>query len=90
MAAQWKTDWFRARITGEVNGTYAVRYDDNSPGKLAPGELIPFAKVPEIRVGDRVLACWGNEGQMYPGRVKAIHSEKADSPAGRTEARPPT
>jgi RNA binding activity-knot of a chromodomain/Caspase domain len=77
VAAQWKTDWYRARITGELNGTYAVRYDDNSPGKLAPGEMIPFAKPAELRVGDRVLACWGEEGQMYPGRVKAIHSDKA-------------
>ena len=77
VAAQWKTYWYRARITGEVNGTYAVRYDDNTSGKLVAGQLIPFAKVPDVRPGDRVLACWGDEGQMYPGRVKAVQSGKA-------------
>jgi hypothetical protein len=77
VAAQWKTDWYRARITGTTNGTYAVRYDDNTTGKLARGDVIPLAKATEIRVGDRVLACWGDQGQMYPGRIKAIHSENA-------------
>ena len=77
VAAQWKTDWYRARITGEINGTYAVRYDDNTTGKLPAGEMIPLAKAADIRVGDRVLACWGDDGQMYPGRVKAIQAEKA-------------
>jgi hypothetical protein len=77
VAAQWKTDWYRARITGTVNGTFAVRYDDNTTGKLAAGNVIPFAKAAEIRMGDRVLACWGDQGQMYPGRIKAIHAEKA-------------
>ena len=77
VAAQWKTDWYRARITAVTNGTYAVRYDDNTAGKLSAGGVIPFAKADDIKVGDHVLACWGDEGQMYPGRVKAVHSEKA-------------
>jgi len=77
VAAQWHTDWYRARITGTANGIFAVRYDDNTNGKLAGGEIIPIATPTALRVGDRVLAVWGDHAQMYPGRVQDLSPKKA-------------
>jgi hypothetical protein len=77
VAAQWHTDWYRARVTGMVNGTFAVHYGDNTTGKLVGGEVIPIANSAELRVGDRVLAIWGDQGQMYPGRVQAVGPQRA-------------
>ena len=77
VAARYHTDWYSGRITGMVNGTFAVRYDDNTTGKLVASELIPMADPAALRVGDRVLAVWGNDARMYPGRVKAIETQKA-------------
>lgn len=77
VAAQYHTDWYSGRITGLVNGTFAVRYDDNTTGKLVASQLIPVADPATLRVGDRVLAVWSNDARMYPGRVKAIDGPKA-------------
>ena len=77
VAAPWHTAWYRARISGNANGTFAVRYDDNTDGKLARGEVIPIANPAELRVGDRVLAVWGDQAQMYAGRVQALGPKTA-------------
>jgi hypothetical protein len=77
VAARWHTDWYRARVTGTVNDTFAVRYDDETTGKLAAGELISIADPATLRVGDRVLAVWGDQGQMFPGRVQGVGPQKA-------------
>jgi len=77
VAAQWHTDWYRARITGLVKGTFVVRYDDQTTGKLVADELIPVAKPADLKVGERVLAVWGTQGQMYPGRVQAVGPQRA-------------
>lgn len=68
VAAQWHKSWFRARITGMVNGTYSVHYDDDTTGQASLAELIPIGGE-AVSVGDRVLACWGQDGRMFPGRV---------------------
>ena len=77
VAAPWHTAWYRARIAGIVNGTFAVRYDDNTNGKLARGEVFPIANPAELRVGDRGLAVWGDQAQMYAGRVQAVGPKNA-------------
>ena len=75
VAAQWFHDWYRARITANINGTYAVLYDDASKGRLAPDDLIAIASRSEIHVGDRVLACWENKPRMFPGKVESINDK---------------
>lgn len=75
VAAQWHKSWFRAQITGLVNGTYAVHYDDNTTGQVGQSSLIPIAK--DFQVGDRVLASWGDTGRMYPGRVLLVRGDQA-------------
>lgn len=76
VAAQWHGDWYRARVTGMANGTFAVRYEDKTTGKLAGGEIIPLVNPSELRVGERVLAVWGDQLQMYPGRVQMLGPKK--------------
>jgi hypothetical protein len=77
VAAQWHHDWYRARIAYNVNGTYAVLYDDQTTGKLALDDLIPVARANEIRAGDRVLACWNGQPKMYPGKVESVKDQTA-------------
>ncbi|MEP6668342.1 MAG: Tudor-knot domain-containing protein [Chthoniobacter sp.] len=77
VAARWHTDWYRGRIAGLVNGTFAVRYDDDTNGKLSGDEVIAVSKPAELHVGDRVLAVWGDHAQMYPGRVQGVGPQKA-------------
>lgn len=76
VAAQWHKAWFRGRITGMVNGTYAVHYDDDTSGQVSQAELIPIGG-PAAEVGDRVLACWGQDGRMFPGRVLELEGGQA-------------
>lgn len=75
VAAQWFRDWYRAKITANINGTYAVLYDDQTKGRLAPNDLIPAARANEIRAGDRVLACWDGKPRMFPGKVESIKDQ---------------
>ena len=77
VAAQWHGDWYRARVTGMANGTFVVRYEDKTTGKLSAAEIIPIANGSELRVGERVLAVWGDQLQMYPGRVQMLGPKKA-------------
>jgi hypothetical protein len=75
IAAQWFHDWYRAKITGSVNGTYTVVYDDQTKGRLASDDLIPLAQPNEIRPGDRVLACWDGKPRMFPGKIESIKDQ---------------
>jgi Caspase domain/RNA binding activity-knot of a chromodomain len=75
VAAQWNQEWYRAKIAYNVNGTYAVLYDDQTKGRLAMDDLIPVARPNEIRAGDRVLACWDGKPKMYPGKVESIKDQ---------------
>jgi Caspase domain/RNA binding activity-knot of a chromodomain len=75
VAAQWNQEWYRAKITYNVNGTYAVLYDDQTTGRLALDDLIPVARPNELRSGDRVLACWDGKPKMYPGKADSIKGQ---------------
>lgn len=75
VAAQWFRDWYRARILGNINGTWSVLYDDQTKGRLAPDDVLPIARPGEIRAGVRVLACWGDDGRMFPGKVESIKDQ---------------
>ncbi len=75
VAAQWKSAWYRARITEVRDGTYAVRYDDETSGRVALPGLVPVARLNELLVGDRVLACWDGQPRMYPGWVGAVSGQ---------------
>ena len=77
VAAQWFRDWYRAKITSNINGTYAVLYDDGSKGRLAPDDLIPLARPDELRVGNRVLACWEGKPKMFPGKIESLQNQTA-------------
>lgn len=77
VAARYHDDWYRGRIMGTTNGTFLVRYDDNTTGKLIAAEMIPMAAPESLRVGDDVLAVWEEKAQVYPGRVLAVEPEKA-------------
>ena len=77
VAAQWFRDWYRGKITANINGTYAVLYDDASKGRLAQDDLIPLVRPNEVRIGDRVLACWDNGPRMFPGKVESINRQTA-------------
>src|SRR4029077_6829526 len=75
VAAQWNQEWYRAKITYNVNGTYAALYDDQTTGRLALDDLIPVARPNELRSGDRVLACWDGKPKMYPGKAESIKGQ---------------
>jgi hypothetical protein len=75
VAAQWHQEWYRAKVTHNINGTYAVLYDDQTKGRLALDDLIPIARPNEIRTGNRVLACWDGKPKMYPGKVESISGQ---------------
>jgi hypothetical protein len=76
VAAQWFRDWYRGRIVGSKNGTFAIVYDDGSKSSLAADDLIPIAHAGEIHVGDSVLACWDDKGRMFPGRIQSMNGAK--------------
>lgn len=75
VAAQWFREWYRAKITANINGTFAVLYDDQTRGRLAPNDLIPVARPNEIRRDARVLACWDDKPRMFPGKVESINGQ---------------
>ena len=77
VAAQWFREWYRAKITSNINGTFAVLYDDGSKGRLAPDDLIPLARPNELRIGDRVLACWEGKPRMFPGKIESLQNQAA-------------
>lgn len=91
VAAQWNHDWYRGKITGQVNGTYAIRYDDETDGKVAPDDLIPIAKPDQLQIGKRVLACRDGKPQMFAGKVTAVDGDGATIQweTGGTPARVP-
>jgi|GEM_PF-1300479 len=73
VAAEWRTEWYRAKVTAKFNGIYAVLYDDNTTAKLAMDDLVPVARPGEIHPGDRVLACRDGKPRMFPGKVEAVN-----------------
>jgi hypothetical protein len=75
VAARWRKFWYRARIKDRSRGAYTVQYDDGSIGRVSLGDLIPIAL--DAKVGDRVLACWGQDGRMVGGRVVAVKEGQA-------------
>lgn len=77
VAAQWHRQWWRARVTAREEGLYAVRYDDQTNGRLATDELIPIASAEQLQPGQRVLACWAGKPRMYPGKIVSLSNGKA-------------
>ncbi len=77
VAAQWRREWYRARIVGSDGVKFAVVYDDETKGRLTREELIPVAPATGVRPGARVLACWDGKPQMYPGTVASVADAKA-------------
>lgn len=77
VAAQWFRDWYRAKIIGNINGTWSVLYDDQTKGRVAPDDIIPLANPNDLRPGVRVLACWENQPRMFPGKIESIRNDSA-------------
>lgn len=76
VAARWHNQWWLARITSQEDGRWHVAYDDGDTGWLAADEIIPVAGRADLRVGDRILACWAGQGRMYPGKIGACMEKK--------------
>lgn len=70
VAARWRREWHLAEVTAVDAGVHSVRYADGDTGALSAVDLIPVDEAGEIRVGDRVLACWGGKTRMYPAVVE--------------------
>lgn len=70
VAARWRTGWYLATVEGQEGKLVRVRHQDGSTARVTKRELIVVARPGELTEGDRVLACWNDGAQMYPGKVE--------------------
>ena len=74
--ADWSGDefWYPAKIAERKDGRYHVAYLDGDEEWTTPDRVV----AEDLKVGDRVLANWKNQGQYYPGRITRRDGQTID------------
>lgn len=72
VVGKWaSSSYYMATIKGRTGDSYQVAWDDGTSGKVAVTDLLPIVKAKDIKVGDRVAACWHScKSSLYIGTVE--------------------
>ena len=72
VVGKWiSTSYYMATIKAKSGDSYQVTWEDGTSGTVKVDDMVPVVKLKDVKVGDRVAACWHScRSALYIGTVE--------------------
>jgi len=72
VVAKWaSSSYYVATVKSKSGDSYGVAWEDGTSGNASVNDMVPVVKTKDVKVGDRVAACWHScRSSLYIGTVE--------------------